>query len=84
MRTYFGGQNRVYAQNERIAKEATPAQAAMIAAMIASPSAYDPIQNPIDARERRDLVLHNMLDQNMITQTEYGTAIEEAIPAART
>ncbi|HET7426258.1 MAG TPA: transglycosylase domain-containing protein [Gemmatimonadales bacterium] len=81
VRTYFGGKNRQYAQNERIAKDVTPAQAAMIAAMIASPSAYDPIQNPIAARERRDLVLHNMLDQGLITQTEYSTAIEEAIPA---
>src|SRR4051794_27286181 len=80
VRTYFGGKNRQYAQDERIAQEVSPAEAAMIAAMIASPSAYDPIQNPIDARERRDLVLHNMLDQAMITQAEYATAIEEAIP----
>src|SRR3954469_4395004 len=80
VRTYFGGRNRTYAQEERLAKDATPAQAAMIAAMIASPSAYDPIQNPIDARERRDMVLHNMLDQHMITAPEYATAIEEAIP----
>src|SRR3954462_7644045 len=80
VRTYFGGKNRQYAQDERIAQEVSPAEAAMIAAMIASPSAYDPIQNPIDARERRDLVLHNMLDQGMITQAEYATAIEEAIP----
>src|SRR4051794_18643625 len=80
VRTYFGGRNRTYSQQERLAQGAPPAQAAMIAAMIASPSAYDPIQNPIDARERRDMVLHNMLDQHMITQTEYTTAIEEAIP----
>jgi penicillin-binding protein 1A len=80
VRTYFGGRSRQYAQDERIAQEATPAQAAMLAALIASPSAYDPIQNPIDARERRDLVLRNMLDQGMITQTEYATALEEAIP----
>ena len=80
VRTYFGGRNRTYSQQERLAKDATPAQAAMLAAMIASPSAYDPIQNPIDARERRDLVLHNMLDQHMISQTEYATAIQEAIP----
>src|SRR3954470_19688158 len=80
VRTYFGGRNREHAQNERIAKDVTPAQAAMIAAMIASPSQYDPIQNPIDARERRDLVLHNMLDQGMITPAEYSSSIEEAIP----
>jgi penicillin-binding protein 1A len=81
VRTYFGGRNRVYGQQERIASDVTPAQAAMIAAMIASPSAYDPIQNPIHARVRRDLVLHNMLDQKMITQSEYASAIQEAIPA---
>jgi penicillin-binding protein 1A len=80
VRTYFGGRNRKFSQQERLAREATPAQAAMIAAMIASPSAYDPIQNPIKARQRRDLVLHNMLQQRMITDVEYRTAVEEAIP----
>src|SRR3954466_14215695 len=74
VRTYFGGRGRIYGQQERLAKDVTPAQAAMIAALIASPSAYDPIQNPVDARERRDMVLHNMLDQKMITQSEYDTA----------
>jgi penicillin-binding protein 1A len=80
VRTYFGGRARVYAQQERLAKDVTPAQAAMIAALIASPSAYDPIQNPIAAKKRRDLVLHNMLDQKMITPSEYATAVQEAIP----
>jgi penicillin-binding protein 1A len=80
VRTYFGGRNRVYAQQERLATNATPAQAAMLAAMIASPSAYDPIQNPVDARTRRDLVLHNMLDQHMITPADYATSVQEAIP----
>jgi penicillin-binding protein 1A len=80
VRTYFGGRNRSYGQQERLAKDATPAQAAMLAAMIASPSAYDPIQNPVDARTRRDLVLHNMLDQHMISQSDYDSAVQEAIP----
>ena len=80
VRTYFGGRNRVYGQQERLARDVTPAQAAMIAALIASPSAYDPIQNPIDAKKRRDMVLHNMLDQKMITPLEYQTAVQEAIP----
>jgi penicillin-binding protein 1A len=82
VRTYFAGsRNRIYGQQERIARDVTPAQAAMLAALIASPSAYDPIQNPIRARERRDMVLHNMLDQKMITQPEYANATQEAIPA---
>src|SRR5918912_883915 len=80
VRTYFGGPHRVYGQQERLARDVSPAQAAMLAGLIASPSAYDPIQNPIAAKKRRDLVLHNMLDQKMITQAEYQTAIQEAIP----
>jgi penicillin-binding protein 1A len=81
VRTYFSGhKGRQFGQNERLAQDATPAQAAMLAAMIASPSAYDPIQNPIHARERRDLVLKDMLDQHMITQAEYASGIQEAIP----
>jgi penicillin-binding protein 1A len=80
VRTYFGGRDRVYGQQERVARDVTPSQAAMLAALIASPSAYDPIQNPIDAKKRRDMVLHNMLDQKMITQTEYASSIQEAIP----
>src|SRR3954470_20708439 len=60
VRTYFGGRGRIYGQQERLAKDVTPAQAAMLAALIASPSAYDPIQNPIDAKKRRDVVLHNI------------------------
>jgi penicillin-binding protein 1A len=52
--------------------------------MIASPSAYDPIQNPVDSRERRDLVLRNMLDQGMITEQEYQDGIQEALPTRQT
>src|SRR5688572_20532653 len=41
VRTYFGGADRKYAQNERVASSVSPDQAAMLAAMIASPSQYD-------------------------------------------
>src|SRR4051812_4476979 len=83
VRTYFGGRDRVYGQQERVARDVPVAKAAMLAAMIASPSAYDPIQNPIDARKRRDMVLRNMLDQKMISPTEYETAIQDAIPVRK-
>src|SRR4051794_35713008 len=80
VRTYYGKPGRTYAQDERAATNVTPDQAAMLAAMIASPSAYDPIQNPIKARERRDLVLKKMLDENMITDLEYQEALQQAVP----
>jgi penicillin-binding protein 1A len=83
MRTYFGGRNATYGPNERLAGNATPDQAALLAGMIANPSAYDPIQNPENARNRRDLVLRNMLQQGMITQQEYNQSVVQAIPSAQ-
>src|SRR3954468_2985854 len=80
VRTYFGGPDRRYAPNERIANNVTPAQAALLAGMIASPSGYDPLQFPTRARERRDQVLRNMYDQRMITAQEYQEGLQEAMP----
>jgi penicillin-binding protein 1A len=84
VRTYFGGRNRRYAPSERIANDVDPAQAALLGAMIASPSAFDPLQHPIATRERRDLVLHNMLDQKMITAQQYQEGLQEALPTRQT
>src|SRR4051812_39101440 len=84
VRTYFGGAHRKYTPSERIANDVDPAQAALLAGIIASPSAYDPLQNPIAARERRDLVLRNMYDQKMITQGEYQEGLQEALPTRDT
>jgi len=81
VRTYFGGADRKYGQNERVARSVTPDQAAMLAAMIASPSAYDPVQNPQAAYQRRNLVLQRMLDQKMISQQQYATAVKQTIPS---
>ena len=43
--------------------DATPAEAALLAGMIASPTLYDPVENPREAKRRRDLVLARMLEQ---------------------
>jgi penicillin-binding protein 1A len=83
VRTYFGGRGRHYLPTDRLAKNVTPAQAAMLAAMIASPSAYDPAQHPIAAEQRRDLVLKDMLSQKMIGQSEYQSAVRQVIPTAQ-
>ena len=58
----------------KAAATATPAQAALLAGIIASPSAYDPIQNIQAAEARKDLVLQRMLEQDMITQEQYDEA----------
>jgi penicillin-binding protein 1A len=80
-RTYFGGR-KTYGRGERIAQTLAPEQAALLAGIIASPSRYDPVSNPIAAQQRRDLVLRNMLEQGTIGQAEYTRAVRTAIPAA--
>ncbi|WP_426226587.1 transglycosylase domain-containing protein [Pseudarthrobacter sp. DSP2-3-2b1] len=57
------------------AKDLTLPQAALLAGLVNSPSAFDPINNPENAQQRRDLVLSLMLDQQKITQADYDAAV---------
>jgi penicillin-binding protein 1A len=67
-------------RDQRAAATATPAQAAFLAGIIASPSAYDPIQNLQAAEARKDLVLDRMLEQEMISQEQHDQAQAEVPP----
>ncbi len=80
MRTYFNEGGDDLSSSDRLAENVEPAQAALLAGMIATPSGYDPVQNPTDARDRRNLVLEKMRDQGMITPAEYEAGINEPIP----
>lgn len=66
--------------DEPLATNVTPAQAALLAGMIASPSMYDPVQNPAKATERRNLVLQRMYEQEMITRADYEEGLREELP----
>ncbi|MGH2761124.1 MAG: transglycosylase domain-containing protein, partial [Thermoleophilaceae bacterium] len=66
--------------DRRESGDATPAEAALLAGMIASPAMYDPLENPQAAAERRNLVLSRMLEQEMITRGQYEEAIRTAVP----
>jgi penicillin-binding protein 1A len=66
--------------DRRESSRVTPAEAALLAGMIASPSMYDPIENPQQAGERRNLVLARMLEQEMITQAQYEEALRTPVP----
>ncbi len=59
-----------------------PADEALLAGLIASPSGFDPIAHPVHARERRAEVLNDMLSQGYITQAQYDTAIAAPLPTA--
>lgn len=58
------------------------AESALLAGLIRSPSAYDPIRNPEQAKERRNVVLGLMREQDKITDTEWKEATASAVKIA--
>ena len=84
-RTYFGRQHTGCDTNRvrPCAAQLEPQEAALIAGIVASPSAYDPIAHPQAAKGRRDLVLHRMMDQGLIAREQYDQGIAEPLPARR-
>lgn len=79
VRTYFG--KTPGPGGEPAAKHVEPAEAALLAGMIASPTMYDPTENPDKARARRNQVLKNMLEEHMIDRIEYDQGVKRALPA---
>jgi penicillin-binding protein 1A len=63
------------------AKELAPHEAALLAGVVANPTAFDPVAHPIAAKRRRDMVLRKMLDQRYLSPAEYAGAIAESLPA---
>lgn len=55
----------------------TLAELAMIAGLPKAPSAYNPVTNEARAIERRNYVLHRMLELHHITQQEYDSALHQ-------
>ncbi|HWH45335.1 MAG TPA: transglycosylase domain-containing protein, partial [Thermoleophilaceae bacterium] len=68
----------------RAARFIEPHEAALLAAMIASPTAYDPIEHPQAARRRRNIVLGAMRKQGFISEAEYAAAITKNVPTKDT
>ncbi len=66
--------------NPKCASVLQPAEAALLAGVVASPSAYDPVQHPVAARKRRDLVLLRMYEQGYLTRSLYDEAKAQDIP----
>lgn len=64
-RTYFG----------TTPDQLTVPQAAMLAGMVVSTAAYDPVNNPQAATDRRDLVISLMRDQGMISAQQAEDAV---------
>jgi penicillin-binding protein 1A len=69
--------------HELCVQQLQPWEAALLAGIIQSPTAYDPAQHPVAARTRRNVVLRQMLDQGYLTRTVYEQSISQALPAAK-
>jgi membrane peptidoglycan carboxypeptidase len=83
-RTYFGKNHpECLGQGaEPCASVLTAAEAAMLAGIITSPSAFSPRANPVDAAERRNVVLRKMVEQDVLSEEEYQSAAQTALPGS--
>ncbi|MBV8429845.1 MAG: transglycosylase domain-containing protein [Solirubrobacterales bacterium] len=57
-------------------------QAALLAGMIADPSAFNPLAFRHAAIDRRNLVLRDMLEQHFISRAKYEVGISKGVPRA--
>jgi penicillin-binding protein 1A len=81
-RTYFGNAHPgCGTPTEPCASVLEPWEAATLAAIIASPSAFDPKIYPENSLGRRNLVLEKMYEQGYITQEQYEEGREQALPS---
>jgi penicillin-binding protein 1A len=81
-RTYFGKAHPgCGTPTEPCASVLEPWEAATLAGIIASPSAFDPKVYPENALGRRNLVLEKMYEQGYITKEQYEEGLHQALPA---
>jgi penicillin-binding protein 1A len=83
--TYFGGDvNHLGCgtpSHELCVKQLQPWEAALLAGIIQSPTAYDPVNHPEAAKARRNVVLRQMLEQGYLTRAVYEESVKQALPA---
>ncbi|CAB4959129.1 unannotated protein [freshwater metagenome] len=80
-RTYFGSAHEgCQPPGDPCAAELTPAEAALLTAVIASPSRFDPLTEPEAAIRRRNTVLLKMQQQGKLSREDYELAKNEPLP----
>jgi penicillin-binding protein 1A len=76
------GDSTTEVKREKCAERLNPAQAAMLAGIVANPSAFDPIYHPHAARHRRNLVMQLMLHQHLISREQYDQNYNAPLPTS--
>ena len=86
-RTYFGSDvNHLGCGtpgHKLCVQELEPWEAALLAGVIQSPTFYNPVTKPMEARARRNLVLSQMLQQGYLRRADYEVSVSQALPAPR-
>ncbi len=60
-------------------EDLTLAESALLAGIIKAPNFYSPFSNPEKCEERRNQVLAVMLEQRLISESEYAPAVKEPV-----
>lgn len=84
-KTYFGDEHDGCGEvGDRCAAVLTPPEAAMLAALISSPSAYDPATNPDAAKSQRNVVLEKMHEQGVldVSDEDFQAMLDSNVPIA--
>jgi penicillin-binding protein 1A len=83
--TYFGADvNHLgcgMPSHELCVQQLKPWEAALLAGIIQSPTAYDPANHPEAAKARRDTVLREMYQQGYLTREIYQQSVRQSLPA---
>lgn len=60
-------------------QDLTLAQSALLAGLVQAPSGYDPVIHPTLAKQRRNVVLDQLLKYDFITQTQHDVAVAKPL-----
>ncbi|HEV7936526.1 MAG TPA: transglycosylase domain-containing protein [Solirubrobacteraceae bacterium] len=85
--TYFGSQPKHLGcgtpGHKLCVQELEPAEAALLAGIIQSPTEYNPADSPLEAKTRRDVVLQQMFEQGYISRAVYDESLKQPLPTAK-
>jgi penicillin-binding protein 1A len=82
-RTYFGTAHPGCGDPDgRCAEVLEPQEAALLAALISSPTAYDPRINPVDSATQRNIVLEKMREQGVleVSDEDFQALLDSPVP----
>lgn len=76
---YYGIQAASKGYFNKDAKDLTMSEAAFLCAIPNAPTMYDPLENKDKTMVRRNKILKDMYEQNLITKSQYQEAMDEEI-----